>query len=345
MKALVLYDIGKIVYKEIPTPKPGKGEVLLKVRDCGICSSDKDRIFKNGTYHFPTVPGHEFSGEIVELGMGVKPVLLKRHACVFPLLPCRQCEPCRNERFAQCEHYSYFGSRCDGAFAEYISVPVFNINLVPEELNFRAAAMCEPAAVALHALRRGKMKKGDVVAIVGTGTIAILAAKLARILGAYKIILIGRTRDKIKNASRYSDHIVNSSIWDPEEAICEFTEGSKADVVLECSGNSDAVLTALRVAARGGNVVIVGNPVEDVNIRKEVFWNILRGELNIRGTWNSSYSSTINDWKSVIGYMADGSLDPTDLITHVYSLEQYEEAFDLLRGRKDELYTKIMFEM
>ena len=343
MKALVLEDIGKIVYKEIPTPKPGQGEVLLKIRNCGICSSDKDRIFKNGTYHFPTVPGHEFSGEIVELGQGVNPELLGRRAGVYPLLPCRQCGPCRSERFAQCEHYSYYGSRCDGAFAEYISVPVFNINLVPDDLDFRAAAMCEPAAVALHALRRGKMKKGDVVAIVGTGTIAILAAKIARILGAYKVILIGRTKDKIKNASQYSDHVVNSSIWDPEEAIREFTEGGMADVVLECAGNSDAVLTAMRVVARGGNVVIVGNPVEDVNIKKDVFWRILRGELNIRGTWNSSYSSTVNDWKSVISMMSDGSLDPTDLITHVYKLEEGHEAFAALMG--DELYTKIMFEM
>ena len=114
-------------------------------------------------------------------------------------------------------------------------------------------------------------------------------------------------------------------------------------MVLECAGNSDAVLTAMRVVARGGNIVIVGNPVEDVNINKEVFWRILRGELNIRGTWNSSYSSTENDWKDVIAMMSDGSLDPTDLITHVYKLEEGREAFATLMG--DELYTKIMFEM
>ena len=101
MKALVLEDIGKIEYKEVPTPKPGKGEVLLKIRNCGICSSDKDRIFKNGTYHFPTIPGHEFSGEIVELGQGVNPELIGRKAGVYPLLPCRQCAPCRSERYAQ----------------------------------------------------------------------------------------------------------------------------------------------------------------------------------------------------------------------------------------------------
>lgn len=343
MKALVLEDIGKIEYKDIPTPKPGKGEVLLKIKNCGICSSDRERIFKNGTHSFPMVPGHEFAGEIVGLGQGANPELLGKRAGVFPLLPCRQCGPCRSERYAQCEHYSYFGSSQNGGYAEYISVPVFNINLVPDDLDYRAAAMCEPAAVALHALRRGKMKKGDVVAIVGTGTIGILAAKIARILGAYKVIIIGRSRDKIKNASQYSDHVVNAAIWDPEEAIHEFTEGDMADVVLECAGNADAVLTSLRIVARGGNIVIVGDPVEDVDIKKDVFWKILRGELNIRGAWNSSYSSTVNDWKSVIAMMADGSLDPTDLITHVYTLEQGAEAFDMLRSK--ELYTKIMFEM
>ena len=137
--------------------------------------------------------------------------------------------------------------------------------------------------------------------------------------------------------------MVNSSIWDPEEAIHEFTEGGMANVVLECAGNSDAVLTSMRIVTRGGNVVIVGDPVEDVNIKKDVFWRLLRGELNMRGAWNSAYSSTVNDWKSVIAMMSDGSLDPTDLITHVYKLEEGQKAFATLMG--DELYTKIMFEM
>ncbi len=225
MKALVLEDIGKISLKEVETPTPGRGEVLVRIHACGICSSDKARIFKNGTYHFPTIPGHEIAGEIVGLGPGSRDELLGKKVAVFPLLPCRQCEPCRQGRYAQCEHYDYFGSRRDGGFAEYLAVPVFNINILPDDMDYHTAALCEPATVASHALKRAKMKQGDVVTIIGTGTIALLAACIARIRGASKIIIVGHSKEKVMNASQVANHVINATGWDVEEAVAQLTEG------------------------------------------------------------------------------------------------------------------------
>ncbi len=188
MKACVLKEVGSLVYEEVPEPMLREGEVLLKVKACGICSSDIPRIFVTGTYHFPTIPGHEFSGEIIDAADDAGRALIGKHAAVFPLLPCRKCPSCAVGAYARCEKYGYFGSRCDGAFAEYISVPVWNIMVIPDELPFTTAALCEPAAVGCHCADSAEIRTGDTAAVIGTGAIGLTAALWAKIFGAGKVI-------------------------------------------------------------------------------------------------------------------------------------------------------------
>ena len=106
MKACVLEAVNKLEYKDVPTPTPAAGEVLLRIKASGICSSDFSRVFKTGTYHFPTIPGHEFAGEIVQVGEGVDAALTGRRAVVFPLLPCNECEQCKLGNYALCSNYN-----------------------------------------------------------------------------------------------------------------------------------------------------------------------------------------------------------------------------------------------
>ena len=112
MKACVLESVGNLVYKEIPAPTPAKGEVLLRIKACGICSSDYARVLKTGTYHFPTIPGHEFAGKIEMIGDGVDPVLIGKSAVIFPLLPCEKCTSCQRKQWAQCKNYNYIYYPC-----------------------------------------------------------------------------------------------------------------------------------------------------------------------------------------------------------------------------------------
>ena len=153
MKAYVLHDIGDIRYGEVKDPVLKPDEVLIEVKAVGICGSDIPRIFENGTYSFPLIPGHEFSGRIVETGAEADPDWLGKRAGVFPLLPCRNCAPCGQRHYEMCRNYSYFGSRTDGAFAQYVAVPVWNLVELPDEVSYEAAAMLEPMAVAAHAMR------------------------------------------------------------------------------------------------------------------------------------------------------------------------------------------------
>ena len=145
MKACVLKGINDIECMLIEKPEVSAGNVLVKVKACGICSSDLNRVYRTGAYHYPTVLGHEISGEIVEIGEGVSQEYLGKHVVVFPLLPCNECEYCKEGFYAQCKNYNYFGSRCDGGMAEYLNVPLWNINLIQEPVPYEIAALAEPA--------------------------------------------------------------------------------------------------------------------------------------------------------------------------------------------------------
>ncbi len=345
MKALVLEAVGRLVYKEVPEPTPRAGEVLLKIKACGICSSDIPRIFTTGTYHFPTIPGHEFAGEIVKCASDADKSLLGKRAAVFPLLPCGECLSCRKEEYAQCSNYNYFGSRCDGGFAEYIAVPVWNLALCSEQVPYAVAALCEPAAVAKHCVDRGEIREGDTVTVVGTGTIGLLAALWAKALGAAKVITVGRTDKYLAFAKSLGINMtVNCEKNNSAEEYLDITDGRGADAVLECVGRQEAVGNALLYAKKGGTVVLTGNPYGDITLAKDIYWKILRNELVVKGTWNSSYKKTINNWKETITALESGLLDPLKLVTHTFSLAQFQEAFAVVRDR-DTFSLKVMFEM
>lgn len=167
MKAAVLYSIDDLRVEEVPTPEVKDGWVLIKVDSAGICGSDIPRIKKTGTYSFPLIPGHEFSGKVLETGEKV---------AVYPLIPCGECVFCKTGEFNLCDHYDYLGSRRDGGFAQFVSVPEGNLIPVPENVSLEDAALAEPATVAQHAVKRSKLVKGGTVLVVGAGTIGYFAA-------------------------------------------------------------------------------------------------------------------------------------------------------------------------
>ncbi len=342
MKACVLEDVGRLEYKDVDIPQIKEDEVLLKIKACGICSSDIDRVFKTGTYSFPTIPGHEFSGEIVDIGKAVESHYLGKHATVFPLKPCFQCESCKHQQYARCENYDYYGSRCDGAFAEYLAVKKWNLYCY-DGITSQEAAMCEPASVALHAVKNN-VQKGDTVLVIGTGTIGYLAAMWSDILGADKVIIAGRNDKKLDFANTLqiaNIKTINSTQIDYMEKLQEYTNKKLADVVIECVGSNDSIATAILSAKKGGTVVAVGNPEGMINLERDVYWKLLRKELTLKGSWNSEVSDTQNNWITALEYMKNKKLQVGKLITHTFNLRDYQKAFDVLRNR-DEFSVKVM---
>jgi L-iditol 2-dehydrogenase len=342
MMACNLHAVGDLRYEEVSVPSLAKDEVMLQVKAAGICGSDIPRVFEKGTYHFPTIPGHEFAGEIIDVNPGDE-ALLGKKAAVFPLIPCGKCEACQIGEYPQCSDYDYYGSRRDGAFAEYIAVKKWNLVMVPDSVPFEHAAMCEPCAVSIHALSQIGVKLGDTVAIFGAGAIGLLAAQIARGWGAGRVILADVDEKKLAFAGELGfTHTVDSKKTDPAEYIMNVTGGKGADLCLEAAGVSATAADCLRAAKTFGGVVLMGNPAKNMDLPQKAYWEILRKQLYLRGTWNSSYNDAHNDWRLAIQCMDKGILKLDKMISHRFGFAECGKAFELAKKR-EEFYVKSMF--
>ena len=165
--------------------------MLVKVLATSVCGSDIPRIYKNGTYSFPLIPGHEFSGVVEETGPGPGSGWPGKRVGVFPLIPCGVCRPCQKKQYEMCRSSGYIGSRQNGSFAEYVAVPADNLIEVPGNVSMQEAAMLEPMAVAVHAMRRVIPTPEDTVAVLGLGTIGMLLVMFLREAGIKNMLVIG----------------------------------------------------------------------------------------------------------------------------------------------------------
>ena len=294
MKALVLEENGKLVWREHELRRVD-GWYRMRIAAAGICGSDIGRGFKGGAYHYPLVMGHEFSAFVEEAPEGGKyaPGTL---AAVYPLLPCGKCAACAKGFIQLCEHYDYFGSRRDGAFAEELYVPESHIVPVPEGVSAEEVAMTEPAAVAYHGTHGFDMAKGSKALVIGGGPIGLIAAQWLRIRGAGEMTVADVDPAKLEFAVKMGFKPV--------------VEGEYG-VVIEACGVSATRTMAVERCARKGVVSFIGNPSDDWTLPKPLFSSVLRKELAMRGNWNSVPDP---DWREVLAH-AGKDLNLKDLVT------------------------------
>lgn len=345
MRAWVLHGINDIRLEEVPRPVLAETEVLVRVKAAGICGSDIPRIYQTGAHRHPLIPGHEFSGMVAEVGECVDAKWLGKRVGVFPLIPCRTCSPCKKSQFEMCLDYSYLGSRRDGAFTEYVAVPADNLIELPPEVSFEEAAMLEPMAVATHAMRHILPEKEETVAVCGLGTIGLLLVMLLKEAGVRNILAIGNKdfqKEMIRKLGVSDENYCDSKSMDVARWIMEHTESVGSDVSFECVGKNETVLQMIDTTAPGGRLCLLGNPYSDMQLEKSVYWKILRNQLTITGTWNSSFMhDETDDWNYVLNRLAEKSISPTELITHRLSLEELDKGFCVMRDKTDD-YVKVM---
>lgn len=319
MKAYLLNKIGELEYKEIDPPICGENEVIVKVQAAGICGSDLPRIYKTGSYSYPLIPGHEFSGIVSEVGKKVDNAWLERRVGVFPLIPCGKCKLCKMGEYELCRDYDYLGSRSHGGFAEYVKVPVWNLLELPSNVSFEQASMLEPMAVAVHAMRRSGVSKGNTVAICGLGTIGLLLYMLLAEKGLQKIYLIGN-KDSQKEAARkmgFDDkYFCNNNVENAHNWLESLCGSDGVDIFFECAGTPESTNLALGHTAPKGTVMLVGNPVSDMSFDRQIYWKILRNQLKVMGTWNSSFThEKDDDWHYCLDFITKAR-QPEQLISH-----------------------------
>lgn len=362
MKAWVLHDIGDIRWENVKDPQPGKGEVLVAVKAAGICGSDIPRIYQTGAHRMPLIPGHEFSGEVVDVGTGAAASWRGQRVGVFPLIPCGNCAPCKNRRYEMCRAYGYIGSRQNGAFAEYVSVPVWNLVKLPDAVTYEEAAMLEPMAVAVHAMRQAVWTGANTVAVCGLGTIGLLLLMFLlekqnsenTISGHTKvnsqpfpqtILAIGNKDCQRQAAQKLGLPEVcfcDSRKEDVKQWLQERTGGQGVDTFFECVGKNETISQAVAHTACAGQVILVGNPYSDLHLEKALYWKILRDQLTIKGTWNSSFTGEDgDDWHYVLDRLRDRRITPSEIISHRLFLEDLGEGFPIMRDKTEE-YGKIM---
>ncbi len=334
MLAAVLYGRSDLRLEERPRPTAGPGEVILRVRRCGICGSDV-RTYARGPsarYAVPIVLGHEFVGHVVELGPGVEGVPLGARATAAPAIPCGTCAACRRGDDNLCENLLDFGINIDGGLAEYVRIPVRSVGagalvIVPEQLPDPAAILGEPIGCCLRGLRRGAVRAGSTVVIIGDGPIGLTHAILAREMGAARVLCVGHNPARLEAIARAGAETltVEATAADPAEAIL-VALGRRADTVVAAVPDPRAIETAVRLIRDGGSVVAFGGLAGDPSIT-------IDGNRLHYGEWTlvGSFNCTTAEFREAIDLA--GRLDTRLFETTLYPLTRITGAFEAARTR------------
>ncbi len=334
MQAVVLHGVGDLRLEDIPQPEVEPGKVRVRIGFCGVCGSDIPRCFTKGTYSFPTVCGHEFAGTVEACGEGVTQYKPGDRVAVFPLIWNDDNAACETGKYAQSEGYDYLGSRSDGAFSEYVVAPERNLLRVPDNVSLEEAAMTEPAAVALHAVRRSNFRLGETALVLGAGPIGVMVAQWLRAMGAASVALFDIVPEKLELARSLGfEHVYDSRSDDPEQIVNQLTGGRGVHVAIEAAGVPPTFLAALKCTRREGRVVMLGNPAADVTIPAPLISQLMRREVDLLGVWNSDFSvySDDDDWRTCLTAMSSGVLNLKPLITHRVPLTDAIAALEMMR--------------
>lgn len=339
MRAAVLHAPGDIRIEDIARPTiTGPGQVLLHVQACGVCGSDIGRMMVKGAHRLPLVCGHEFSGTIVDASDDVDNLAVGDLVTVPPLIPCNKCDRCLEGQFSLCQDYDYFGSRCDGAYTELVISPATNVLKVPAGVDPVAAAMTDPAAIALHALRKTKLTIGSRVAVVGAGPIGLFAIQFARIAGAKSIIALDVSDEKLAMAKTAGAEAV---FFDDVAALEQYPEGF--DVVFESAGVPAAENASVRLCAPQGDAVFVGIPLVDVPLTNANYAHFLRQEVSLHGSWNSfSAPWPGSEWTDTLAFFASGALQWEFMVTHDLPITEVPRMMQALYDRSEHS-SKVIF--
>ena len=338
MKALVVSAPNTFTIEDVPNPVVGRDEVLARVRAVAICGTDAHLLA--GHYPgfwppgYPFTPGHEWAGELVEIGEGAAALgwSVGDRVCGTSHDACGFCQKCVEGRYNLCENYGnmdvhrQYGHNYQGSLAEYVVHGVKSIFPMPEGMEFATGAVVDPASIALHTANRGGVRPGDAVVVFGPGPVGLLAADAARVRGAARVVVVGRGQ-RLGQAAEMGNETIDYTEADPVAAIRDATGGLGADVILDCAGVPDTFRWSIPALRKGGRVAAVGIPVEDVALD---FQELVLYEKEFVGV-----RATAGEMRHVLPLVADGRIRARDLITHRFPLDDFQDALTTFNERKD----------
>lgn len=338
MKALRWHGVKDLRLENIVEPKPAKGEVKIKVEWCGICGSDLHEytagpIFIPLETHplsgdkAPVVMGHEFSGQVVEVGEGVTRASVGDRVVVEPIYACGTCEACRQGKYNLCDKMGFYGlAGGGGGFSEFAAVPEVMIHKIPESVSYEQGALVEPSAVALHAVRSSKLKVGDKAAVFGTGPIGLLVIEALKASGASEIYAVELSEERKQKAAELGAIVIDPKEYDAVEEIHKRTNGG-VEVSFEVTGVPPVLTQTINATRIGGETMIVSIFEKEASIHPQ---NIVLKERTVTGI--IGYRDV---FPAVISLMAQGYFPADKLVTKRIKLDEViDEGFEgLLRER------------
>jgi L-iditol 2-dehydrogenase len=336
MKAAVFYG-GKEDCKieEVSTPKVGEGDVLLKVKACGICGSDA-RYFFNGNeprYKKPVILGHEITADIAEVGSKVKEYIKGNRVTVAPIYGCGQCEFCITGQENLCEEVVVFGINTDAGFAEYMLIPEKGVKRgvlikLDDKVSDKAGTILESLSCVLHGQRKLDIQPGDSVVIFGAGPIGLLHLLVSKKIGAGKVIVVDIVEERLKEAKKIgADHIVNSSNKTWENEIYSYLGKNGTDRAISAAPSLAAVEDSFKVIKKGGKVLIFGGIPKGNTLAMDPNF-IHYNEVEILG----SVDATIDDFKRTVALAPYFDLDR--FISYSYKLEDIKKGMDRIKNKE-----------
>ncbi len=323
MKAAMFKGIEDIEIVERDIPRIGSDELLIRVRACGICGSDIHTYLGETTYaRIPVILGHEFSGEVVEIGEGVENFKIGDRITIEPNVECGECHFCRKGKIRLCPNNDPYGVRRDGGFAEYCAVRADRAYHIPDDLSYEEAAFSEPISAIVHGIELADIAPADSVAVIGGGPAGFGYIQLAKAVGASPVILITRSHWKYDLArSLGADFVIDPSRGEVKEQILQITNGLGVEVAIEAVGSGETVRQAVDITSDGGKIIIYGVADERDEVKLSPF-EILTRELTIAGSWLTPFC-----FERGISLLSQRTIKVAPLITHRYPLDEIEEGF------------------
>lgn len=323
MKAIVIPQPNEIEIREVPMPQVKVGEALLKIEYVGICGADVASFTGNQPFtSYPRIPGHEFSASIVEIPENDKGLKVGDVVTCNPYFNCGECYSCQRGFVNCCTDNQTMGVQRDGAFCEYIAMPVERIypgmGLSAQEL-----ALIEPFSISQHAISRAEIKPTDDVLIIGAGPIGLFALLAAR-QKCKRVVVADILDNRLTLAKEYgADAVVNTKSQSLEEFTKEFTNGNGFDVCIEACGAPETFFGCIDNAAFAANVILIGNGKRETTFNHSI---LLKKELNVHGSRNAMKSDFIDN----ISLVADGKADVMKMVSGIYDMDKAIDAFRAL---------------
>lgn len=328
------YGQRDVKIEEVETPELHGNEILVRVRVCGVCSTDVKTILRGHPMILPPmVLGHEIVGDVVEIGGDVTSFRIGDRVVIAPYVPCGTCYYCLHTQYTLCSKL-FEEKPTPGGFAEFVKVPSRIVEKgalkIPRSVSYEKAVFTEPLACCIHGIDICNVKVGDVVTIVGDGPIGLLHLQLARVLGADKVIVSGQCEERLMVANKLgADMVVNETKEDPVEKVMKETSRRGADVVIVAVGSLTAAEEGLRLVRKGGTINLFGGYPAGAEFKLDP--NLIHySELTLTGTFGFSHV----DFIKALRLVSKGKVNVEELITHKFNLDQIMTAVDVSAERK-----------